>query len=214
MKKLTALLVLVAVLAGPAHATPVSVEIKGTVEFNQIRQGVLARTIVPAGSPVSITFLLDSDNFVNSGTFPVRGYVINNPSFKFMAGTAMTELQNPFPAGQVPYFVLRNNDPAVDGFYLSTLVDGPIGVPLNAPAQIDPYFISQFSVGYLGTTLTSLNIEDALGTFNYTGLTNFNFVLNDAGFDAMGIEFIRMDIAAVVVPVEPTSWGRIKTLFN
>jgi len=50
------------------------------------------------------------------------------------ATITVVPLQSPFPVGQTPYFVIRNNDPAVDGFYISTDVDGPNSLPL-APGQ-------------------------------------------------------------------------------
>ena len=128
-------------------------------------------------------------------------------------GSVVVGLQSPFPAGQTPYFVLRDNDPAVDGFFLSTNVDFPGGVPLNEPGGIAPYFVSTFSVTYTGGTLSSLNILDALGTYDFTNLTVFWFVIQDSGFEPIGMIFEQMTISAVV-PVEPSSWGQVKALYK
>ena len=108
-------------------------------------------------------------------------------------------LQNPFPAGQTPYFVIRDNDPAVDGFFVSTNVDFPLGTPIDQTGIFDQ-FVNNFSVTYTGDTLNSLDILDALGTYDFTGLTVFNWTVDDGPFQPLGIVFEQMTISALAAP--------------
>ncbi|MFK8015987.1 MAG: VPLPA-CTERM sorting domain-containing protein [Gammaproteobacteria bacterium] len=182
------------------HAAALNVEIRisGAVEFNQINQGELAGA--NGGDDAEIVFQVSADTFIDSGNFPVRGYEVIAGSFQFTAGDNSVGLADPFPAGQAPYFVIRNNDPAVDGFFLGTNVDGfPNGVPSDSEGLFGA-FAPNFSVSYDNDPLPSLDILDALGTYDFAGLTSFNFVVNDGPFDAMGLIFDSMTITAVPVP--------------
>jgi hypothetical protein len=186
------------VSTAPALAgTTVTVTVTGEVEFNGIRNSPIDRNNVPAGSDVVLTFQLDAGNFVDSGLFPVRGYVMEEPSFELTLNGVSVGLQNPYPAGQTPYFVIRNNDPAVDGFFLSSNVDSgaPEGVPTDEPGVFGQFY-NNFYVTYGGSTLPSLDILDALGTYDFDGLTVFNWTLDDGAFgpNAMGLLFSQMTI--------------------
>ncbi len=183
-----------------AAADLVTVEINGVVEFNGVGFGEFAS--VNSGDDARITFSLDTDDFLDSGLFPTRGYAIDQSSFSLTLGSVTTGLQDPFPAGETPYFVLRDNDPAVDGFFLATSPDVgfPNGVPVNVPAGIDPFFSAQFSVTYGGDTLDSLDIADAAGTYDFTGLQVFNFVVQDGPFKPIGMIFEDMTITVVPAP--------------
>ncbi len=193
-----AVLVAAASIGCAAHAAIVEVALTGVVEFNAINSGVFAGQ--GPGSAVSLSFLVDSSDFVNSGSFPTRGYVIDQSSFSLTIGGATVGLQSPFPAGQTPYFVLRNNDPAVDGFFISTNVDFPVGVATDVPGAISPFFINNFSVGYTGDTLDSLDVLDAVGSYDFTGLTSFNWAIQDGPFDAMLIVYEQMTITVIPAP--------------
>jgi hypothetical protein len=184
-------------IAVPASAGFVEVEITGVVEFNLINFGEFGN--VNAGDDAKMTFLLDSDDFVDSGSFNTRGYVIDQSSFSLQLGGVEVGLQNPFPAGQDPFFVLRDNDPVADGFFLSTGTDFPNGVPLSETGQFGQ-FRDAFSVSYEGDTLNSLDLLDALGTYDFDGLTVFNWTLTDGPFDAMGMIFEQMTITEVPAP--------------
>lgn len=211
MKHMLAGIALAATFATPALADMVSVQVTGEVEYNQVHSGRLAA--VHAGDAVHIDFMLDSNDFLNSSTYPTRGYRIQQGTFSITLGSVVLLLQNPFPAGQWPYLVLRDNDPAVDGFFLSMDVDGPTGLPTDEPGAFGN-FKSQFAVGYDGTTLSSLDILDAIGTFDYTGLTSFYFVMDDGGFEPVGMVFTQMTISPGPVAVQPTTWGNIKALYR
>ena len=151
-----------------AAAEPVYVTISGTIEYNQVTVGPVRNSIATPGSPATMNFTLDSNNFLNSASFPTRGYVIDRPSFQLQLGPAIGGLQNPFPG--TPYFVVRNNDPAVDGFFLSKGTDLPVGLDLNVAANAagTRFFSSSFSVTYEGTRLPSLDILDAVGNYDLT----------------------------------------------
>ena len=112
MRRTSLMVMTCATVAAAAQAgTTVDVTITGTVEFNQITPAPLG--LANPGDDVEITFQLDSMNFVDSAMFPTRGYAIDLASFSFTAGAASLSLQNPYPAGETPYFILRDNDPAV-----------------------------------------------------------------------------------------------------
>lgn len=190
---------LVFTFAASANAVLVEVRIAGTVEFNQINTGVLQSA--SSGDAVSLVFQVDSDDFTDSTNFPVRGYQIIASSFSFTAGGSTVGIADPFPTGLTPYFVIRNDDPAVDGFFLGTNIDGfPNGIPSDSLGLFD-FFSPNFSVSYDQDPLPSLDILDALGTYDFTGgLTSFNFTVTDGPFDAMAIGFENMTITQIPVP--------------
>lgn len=206
MKQFTIALVAAASPAVAAMAgTPVQVEITGFVEFNQISGPPLGN--VSNGADATISFMLDSDLFTNGTMFPTRGYTIEHASFELAIDAESLGLQTPFPVGQRPYFVLRDNDPAVDGFFLDMHPDAgfPTGLPLEQTG-IFGQFLCNFYVTYGGTTLSSLDILDAVGTYDFTGLTVFNFTIDDGPFNAMGLIFEQMTIS-VVAPSCPWDCG-------
>jgi hypothetical protein len=185
-----------AIMTLPAQAVMVEVEVTGVVEFNQVNFGEFADA--NSGDPANVSFIVDSDNFVDSSNFPTRGYVVDHASFQLTLGTASAGLASPYPAGRTPYFVLRDNDPAVDGFFFAdNNVDFPFpGLPLDEPGQFGP-FTSNYQVTYLGDTLMSLDILEALGTYTFDGLTVFNYAVGDGPLDAIGLIFEQMTIRAV-----------------
>lgn len=185
----------------PAWAGDYAVEIRGAVGFNVIG-GALAGT--PAGTPVLMRFELDSNNFLNSASFPTRGYVIELASFSLTVGAVSLPIVNPQPSGSTAYFVLRNNDPAVDGFFLSRGTDLPFPLAINVPG-LTPVHELNFSIGYsVGTILNSLNIADAVGTYDMQSLGSFNWSVGR--FGNAGAEFEPQSITISVVP-EPASWA-------
>lgn len=174
--------------------TSVRVTVTGTVEYNQISGAPLSGA--SSGDPAELSFLVDSDDFADDLMFPTRGYVIDQSSFSMVinGGAVDIGLQSPFPAAETPYFVLRNNDPAVDGFFLATNTNSPNGLPL-AQAGVFGQFRDNFSVGYDGATLSSLDILDAVGTYDFTGISSFNWTIDDGPSNAMGLIFAELEIA-------------------
>jgi len=199
MRQFLASAAAISCLAGAASATLVEVNIYGTVEYNQIRFGPLDRAIVPSGSSVAIRFVLDSNAFMNDPDgLPTRGYFIDPSTFTATFGGVTVGMQNPYTDG-MPMFVLRDNDPAVDGFFFSTGTAYPSPLATTEPGQLGPFGVN-FKVTYENEPLSSLDILGAIGTYGYGGLTSFNFTTDDGGNDAMGLEFGSMTIAAIPAP--------------
>lgn len=199
MKTRVAALVIALSMVAGASASIVQVQVNGTVEYNQIKTGVLSKTAVPANSPTQITFLLDSTQFMNDPNgLPTRGYFLNPAAFSAKFNNTVVGLENPYTAG-TPMFVLRNNDPAVDGFFLSNGTAYDVPVNMNVQGFFGA-FGRHFKVTYLGNTLSSLDITSAVGHYDYTGLTSFYDSVDDGGNDAMGIAFSSMDITLVPAP--------------
>jgi hypothetical protein len=82
-----------AAVCGIAGATTVQVEVVGSVDFNGIRTGEFAG--IPSGTPASMSFLVDSNNFTNGTLFPTRGYAIDPASFVLNIGTESAAMLQP-----------------------------------------------------------------------------------------------------------------------
>lgn len=189
--------VLVGAIGVRSHAEMVLVELRGIVEFNQVEAPPVGE--LSAGTEVSLSFLLDSDVFVDSADYPTRGYVIDSSTFALTGGETSIGLASPYPAGATPFFVLRDNDPAVDGFFIADSVDFPIGVDLDADG-IFGTFSQDFGVSYVGDTLGSLDLLDAVGTYGFDGLKGFNWTIDDGPFSPVSILFDSLEISVVPAP--------------
>lgn len=184
-------LLCLSLLSPAALADPVRVTITGEVEFNAIANPPLGNA--GPGTAATLTFLVDSDDFLDSPNFPTRGYAIDPASFELDLGGTVIGLQSPLP--QTTYFVLRDNDPAVDGFLVSRNIEFPTGVPLAQNGNFGP-FVQDWYVTYGGTTLSSLDITDAYGSYDFGGLTVFNWTVDDGPFQPLGLIFGSLTIAA------------------
>jgi hypothetical protein len=188
--KLAALLLCAAPLSA---GTKYQVTISGIVEYNQIGSGFLGT--VQANEGVVLSFRLDAENFLNSPNFPTRGYFIESPTWSLQFDSGSLNLQNPY-SGFGAMFVLRNNDPAVDGFLVSDNVDNPFGVPLAQNGSFGA-FDHSFMATYPGNFLPSLNIADAVGSYDFTGLSVFNWTIDDGPFNPLGMIFDEIKIEAI-----------------
>ena len=196
-------------LATAANAEPVTVVIHGTVEYNQVPSGTFGSVAV--GDDVLVAFGVDSDVFVNSSNFSTRAYEIDG--FTYRIGTVEVGLRDPFSG--TPYFVLRDDDGTVDGFFFSTNPDNPVPLELNVPGNVGAFFGAAFQVTYDGSTLSSLNILDAEGDYDFGGLTVFFFVVQDGPFEPIGIVFESMSIGDLVnVPIDSVNWAELKRAFT
>lgn len=211
MKKLMAVILFAFVVSLPVQAGLVRVEISGAVEFNQVRAPAsFNRDIVRSGNPVLVSFLVDSAIFTDSSFFPTRGYDVIQDSytltFDAATGPVIEPLAVPNPTGYTPYFVIRNNDPGVDGFFVSTgSVDFPFDyLWIDEPGRLAPFFQQTFEVTYPQDRLPSLDIYDAVGTYDYDGLSSYYFTMLDGFADAMEIAYAQMTISRVPeqVPVD------------
>lgn len=213
MKRSAMILAMTMVLAAvPVLAQQAQVQVSGEVEYNQINSGLFAD--VNSGDAVLIEFVLDATDFTDSGTYNTRGYTIDPGSFLLTLGSVSVGLQDPLPVDAVPVFVLRDNDPAVDGFFFaSNGVDWPSDLPLDEPGNVGEVFGSHFEVGYTGDTLSSLDLADAYGVYDYTGLQSFYFTVNDGPFEAMGLIYSQIEISPLTTATEGASWSHVKSLY-
>lgn len=178
-----------------AHAAPYQVTITGRVEYNQVTSGPLAA--VAANDPVTLSFRVDSETFYNSPNFPTRGYTIDRPSFTCTLGPATLLLQGVGTKLFGDFFTLRNNDPGVDGFMLThDNVELDNSLPTNLEGGFGPFGIRQYTT-YGSTLIPSLNIADAVGSYQYDTLSVYGFAVTDGPFDPIGIEFLQTTIAIV-----------------
>ncbi|MFO0832819.1 MAG: hypothetical protein U0637_13385 [Phycisphaerales bacterium] len=166
--------------AGVARAEPdVRVVVTGTVESNAFSSGTYAG--IPPGAPVTMTIDLDSHDYLDSPSLPgvTRGYRFGAGTFSLSVG-AVTRSLRTVPALPA-YFVLRNNDPRVDGFFLSQGTDIDTQCPLNmTPNNYGIAFSRTFgSVPPVGNdpTLPSVNIMDALGSWGLDNISSYNFTI-------------------------------------
>lgn len=196
-KTLLSSMVAGAMIASMAQADVYEIRFTGEVEWNQITQAPL--NAGGAGTSAEVVMLVDSDNFVNSSNYPVRGYVIDPASFKFIINGTPVGM-NQFAMLTPQYFVIRDNDPAVDGFYISSVIDFPVGVQLaQSHASLGP-FTEVCSVTYGGSMLSSLDIAGAEGTYGYTDIQVFNWVTTAGPFDPQGMLFEQLTITRVSPP--------------
>jgi len=179
-----------------ALAVPVQVTVTGVVESNVIGGN---QANVPDGAPVIMSFQVDSTNFVNSPNFPTRGYPINLNSFSMSAGGQPILITNPQVSGTA-YFVLRNNDPAVDGFVVSKNIDFPIPIDVNIPGLTPVHELDFLRTFNDGTALPSLDILDALGTYDFTNLSVFNWTIGRFGNPGALYTYETITLAAVPEP--------------
>lgn len=183
--------------AASSQATTVQVQVQGVVDFNVI-QGDLAG--VPAGALVTMTFNVDSNGYLNSTEFPTRGYMIDLASFDLNVGGVHVALDNPQTTAPGLYFVLRDNDPAVDGFFISHGVDWPTSSDVHIPG-VDPMHELDFEVGYdVGSLIHSLDILAAVGTYGTQDLSSYDWGLGRFGSHGAGIMFSSLTISAVPEP--------------
>ncbi|MFZ4575117.1 MAG: GC-type dockerin domain-anchored protein [Phycisphaerales bacterium] len=154
-----------------AHAEIVHVHITGSVESNQFVTGLLAG--IPANAPVDLRFDVDSAVFINSPTPSlanrVRGYRVINSTFVLTIGGRNVPLQGA-PAWN---FVIRNNDPGVDGFFFSAGTDVPTQIPVAI--NVAGYGVEYSRTFNSAATLPSLNILDAQGSWAFNNLSVYNF---------------------------------------
>lgn len=174
----------------------IEVEVTGQVVFNGIGDPPLGN--INGGESVVMSFLVNSSDFMDGIPGDTRGYVIDQSSFLLSFGGGVSVgLLNPFPGGQTPYFGIVDGFPVSDGFFVSISTISPGGVPLEQ----EP-FNANLSLGYNGDTLNSLDILDAVGTYDFDGLTSFGFNLwaNFPDNIAMEMDFVQMTITVIPTP--------------
>ena len=196
MKTLSLIIAILFVLVNRAGAAAVYVDMAGTVVQNNYTP-TSPLNAVAVGSPAHTSFQVDSNAFLNSSTFPVRGYSIIPASFVTTLGSANVVLNSSVVPPQ-PFFSVRNNDPAVDGFIISNGVDFLTRIPTNfSSAGLE------FVCSYPQSTLSSLDILGAVGTYTTSGLSLLEWDLGVG--ESIGID-INYNSMVISVP-EPASLG-------
>jgi len=209
MRKFIIVLAATLLVAASAQAVVVTVEATGAVIWNGYDEVPLSE--VNSGEEMVMSFTLDSDVFDEGTPGDTRGYVIDEASFSIsFSGGVVVGLMDPFPGGETPYFALVDGYPVSDGFFVSTSPFSPGGVPLEQ----DPVNFN-LDLGYVGETIPSLDILDALGEYGYEGMTRFGLNFWSIAPDNVGMDcdFISLTISASVAAEEAT-WSDVKTLFR
>jgi len=207
-RKLIAVSAVTLLFAAGAQADVVRVSVSGRVLFNGIGDPPLNG--VGPNEQATMSFEVDSSNFVEGVPDDTRGYVIDESSFSLaFSGGVSVGLENPYPG--TPYFTLVDGFPVSDGFFVSNSPSSPGGVDLEQT----PYS-ANLELGYTGDTLGSLDILDALGTYDFAGLTRFAYTIWRGGPDnvVMEMDFQSMTIAlpapsaALLLPLGLAAAGR------
>ncbi len=209
MGKFMIVLAAVLLFATSALAVVVTVEATGQVIWSGIGDPPLGD--VNAGEQMVMSFSVDSDVFDEGIPGDTRGYVIDEASFSLsFSGGVEVGLMDPFPGGETPYFTLVDGFPVSDGFFVSTSPFSPGGVPLEQ----DPFNFN-LDLGYVGETLMSLDILDALGVYSFEGMTRFAFNLWASFPDNVAMECdFEMMIIDAPVSAEEATWSDLKALFR
>ena len=208
MRKLAMILAATLLVAATASAGILDISATGTVLFNGISAAPLSG--VNAGETATVTFQVDSNNYVEDLPGDVRAYVIDPASFSLsFSGGVTVGLVNPLPTPA--YFGLVDGFPVSDGFFVSSSTVSPGGVPLEqTPINFN------LDLGYDGATLSSLDIEQAKGMYGFNGLTRFSMNLWQVFPDnaVMEMDFVSLSIANQPVSVDETSWSHVKAMYR
>lgn len=183
-----------------AQAVDVLVTVTGTVDYNMIRGDL---TGIPAGAPVTMQFTVDSTQSLDNPQWPTRGYRIAPASFSLSVDGAAVTMDDPQPYADA-WFVLRNDDPAVDGFFVS---QGSLDYPLPLSVHVGglaPEHELNFSRTFTGTqTLQSLDILEAQGHYGFEDMSSYMWTLGR--FGNYGAEFVYESITIAAAVPEPAT---------
>ncbi len=179
-----------------AHADRVKVEVHGIVEWNQVTSGVLGP--VRSGDAVVLKFEVDSNLFVNSPQWPVRGYPIVQSTWNFQIGSVQIPLLSPMPTNVTPYFSIRNNDPGVDGFVITTVVDGDHEIPVNC--GLPNYGMSFLRTFSSPNIWPSYDIMQCQGDYAFEFMSSYNWTIQRGEFSTpVGMTYETISVHAVCV---------------
>ncbi|MFM9872433.1 MAG: PEP-CTERM sorting domain-containing protein [Fimbriimonadaceae bacterium] len=196
--KTLTVLVGITTLSLAAQADLVKITLTGNVDFNVI-QGSMAG--VASGAPVSMSFNVDSNNFLNSLSFPTRGYTVIDSSFVMTVDGRPVTFDNPQPDSY--YFVLRNNDPTIDGFFMSAGPDLPSPASVHIPGLSPAHELNVLHTFTDGSVFNSLNILDAVGTYDLAAnVSVYNWGIGRFGNN--GAEYTPSQLKIETVP-EPAT---------
>lgn len=207
MRKVATVLAVALLFATTAQASTVNISATGTVIFNGIPTAPLSG--VNGGELATVSFEVDTAGFVDGVPGDTRGYIIDPGSFSLsFSGGVSVGLLNAAPTA---YFGIVDGFPVSDGFFVSTSTVSPGGVPLS---QSDYNF--NLDLGYVETTLSSLDIEDAKGVYMFDGLTRFGMTIWRVFPDnsVMEMDFVSLTIMNEPVSVDTSRWSRVKAMYR
>ena len=178
------------------------VTVNTTVYSTDTQTGI--RDLMPDGAPAQLSFMVDSSNYLNHGTYPTRGYVIDMSTLSFTVnGLALTLDAPTDSSGNVipMYFAMRNNDPKVDGVYLGSTVGGDGSFSVHVPGSSLDFLFNYHQTWSGGNQFSSLNIGENTGTWGAANLSVYQFNLELAGgYDAAEFDVPTITISAVPEP--------------
>jgi len=192
------------VVGASARAEKVRVEIVGSVDYNVIQGGASG---IQSGDRAVMSFDLDSDNYLNSEYFPTRGYRLDLSSFVLKIAGVDMSLAIPQGGTGDAFFVLRDNDPQVDGFFLSLGTDDRVPLALLIPGLADPHEVEFGRTFGVTSTLHSLNLLDAVGTYGFEHMESFQWSVGAQGTYGLEIIYEQMSISAVPEPTIAAMFG-------
>lgn len=197
-------LTLAAAVLAPAlaHADSYLVQMTSSVAETDHSSGIAG--VMPVGSPVVMSFTVDSNNYLNSPLYPTRGYVIDPASFNLNANGVDIAVTMPAPT----YFVLRNNDPKVDGVFLGDTVDEFMDFTATVPGLSDTFYFNYHQTWLGGNQFSSLDIADAVGTLGAKNLSVYQMDLElQGGYVATTFDVPILTIRAIAAVPEPSSYA-------
>ena len=190
-------------------AAPVRVVVTGTVEYNSFNSGTFNQALAPAGSPVVMTLNLDSTNYLDSPNLPgvTRGFRFGPAAFQLTIGPVSAGLRSDVTTA---YFVLRNNDPRVDGVFISMGTDIDTEIKLQmTPANFGIAFSRTFDGAppFPSTdpdpTLPSLELTDAVGHWGFDNLSSYNMAIQLGEINVpLGIGYETLTITRLCGPAD------------
>ena len=203
-----ALAAAIAFLPALAQADVYTVQVTGTVDLSSGTATNMA-SLVPLGSTVTMSFTVDSNNTLASTVAPTttRGYLVDPGSFKIIANGLNVGVSLSSPM----YFSLRNNDPRVDGVFLSTDANYDRAFTTTVPGFLAGGQPANLSFNYHqtwtgGNQFSSLNIADAVGSYGTQNISVYQMDFElPGGFIALEVNVPTLTIAAAVP--EPGEWA-------
>jgi hypothetical protein len=205
-KLISAGLLLAVAMGAPAiaDAAVVRVEVVGSVEYNYI-QGDLSGVV--AGDRAVMSFNLDSDNFLDSESFPTRGYRIDLSSFELSIGGVQMPLSLSQAGSGDALFVLRDNDPEVDGFFLSLGTDDRVPLALQVPGLAEEHELEFGRTFDVNSSLHSLNLLDAVGVYGFENMSSYQWTVGRFGAYGLEVTYETITISAVPEPTTAALFG-------
>jgi len=175
MSPATAAFLATLALVAAAHASPVRFIALGHVENNAFNSGTFAGIPgLPTITPVRLQINLDSDVYLDSPNLPgrTRGYSFGAADLTFDVGAVHAI---PRADQALNYFVIRNDDPGVDGVFISRGTDIDVEIPLAmTPNNYGVAFLRTFDSA---TVFPSLDILQCTGNWTYEFMSSYNWAV-------------------------------------